>query len=197
MLNEETLKKELQISRTPIRDALSRLEQENLITIKSKKGILVSEFTVEDINSIFETRLLYERYALTEYGNNLDEIQLASFYQAYSLSNEKQDRSFTMNLDATFHTFIMSPIKNTYILHSYDMVSIKNKRLRILTGSTSQKRLLESDSEHLVIVRYCIEKQWAKAADALTVHLMNAKLASFDLLREKTSLIPRQTSLPS
>lgn len=185
MLNEETLKEELHVSRTPIRDALGRLEQENLITIKPKKGILVSEFGIEDINTIFETRLLYERYALLEYGNNLDEIKLASFYHAYSAANDNIDRSFIMNLDATFHTFIMSPIRNSYILHSYELVSIQNKRLRILTGSTSQKRLLESDKEHLQIVRFCIEKQWTKAADALTTHLMNAKISAFDLFFKK------------
>lgn len=38
-LNEEILTEELKISRTPIRDALSRLEQEGLIEIKPKKGL--------------------------------------------------------------------------------------------------------------------------------------------------------------
>ena len=68
-LNEETLTEALGLSRTPIRDALSRLEQEGLITILPKKGLMVSGITEEDVHSMFEMRLLVEPYALRTYGN--------------------------------------------------------------------------------------------------------------------------------
>lgn len=51
-LNEEILTDELKISRTPIRDALSRLEQEGLIEIKPKKGITVTALSIKDVNMI-------------------------------------------------------------------------------------------------------------------------------------------------
>ena len=57
------------ISRTPMRDALGRLEQEGLITILPKKGLMVSGITEEDVHSMFEMRLLVEPYALRTYGN--------------------------------------------------------------------------------------------------------------------------------
>ena len=63
-LNEEILTEALSLSRTPIRDALGRLEQEGLIEIRPKRGITVKSLTVSDINMIFEVRNLYEPYIL-------------------------------------------------------------------------------------------------------------------------------------
>ena len=58
-LNEQKLCAEMgNISRTPMRDALGRLEQEGLITILPKKGLMVSGITEEDVHSMFEMRLL-------------------------------------------------------------------------------------------------------------------------------------------
>ena len=54
-LNEQKLCAEMgNISRTPMRDALGRLEQEGLITILPKKGLMVSGITEEDVHSMFE-----------------------------------------------------------------------------------------------------------------------------------------------
>ena len=71
LLNEELLREELHVSRTPIRDALSRLEQKGLITILPKKGIMVSSLSINDINMVFEVRMMYEPYALLHYGSRI------------------------------------------------------------------------------------------------------------------------------
>ena len=69
-LNEQKLCAEMgNISRTPMRDALGRLEQEGLITILPKKGLMVSGITEEDVHSMFEMRLLVEPYALSTLPN--------------------------------------------------------------------------------------------------------------------------------
>ena len=64
-LNEQKLCAEMgNISRTPMRDALGRLEQEGLITILPKKGLMVSGITEEDVHSMFEMRSLVEPLSL-------------------------------------------------------------------------------------------------------------------------------------
>ena len=50
---------------------LGRLEQEGLITILPKKGLMVSGITEEDVHSMFEMRLLVEPYALRTYGADI------------------------------------------------------------------------------------------------------------------------------
>ena len=79
-LNEQKLCAEMgNISRTPMRDALGRLEQEGLITILPKKGLMVSGITEEDVHSMFEMRLLVEPYALRTYGSGIPREQLETF----------------------------------------------------------------------------------------------------------------------
>ena len=73
LLNEEILCETFNVSRTPIRDALSRLEQEGLITIWPKKGIIVSSLSISEVNNLFELRLLLEPYSIQNYGYTLDE----------------------------------------------------------------------------------------------------------------------------
>ena len=60
LLNEEMLKEDVQASRTPIRDALGRLEQEGLVTILPKKGIMVAPLTIREINMVHEARTLID-----------------------------------------------------------------------------------------------------------------------------------------
>ena len=86
-LNEELLTTELGLSRTPVRDALSRLEQEGLIEIKPKKGIIVMPLSINTINMIFEVRQLYEPYILLNYGNALseDNLRFSHFLHLVSL----------------------------------------------------------------------------------------------------------------
>ena len=78
MMNEQSLCDELVLSRTPVRDALSRLEQEGLVSILPKKGFVVTAMKLGDVNRIYEVRLLLEPYALRRYGHKLDRGELES-----------------------------------------------------------------------------------------------------------------------
>ena len=63
-LNEEILCEETGVSRTPVRDALGRLEQEGLVKILPKKGVMISNLSINDMNMTYEFRLLLEPYIL-------------------------------------------------------------------------------------------------------------------------------------
>ena len=122
-LNEELLTTELGLSRTPVRDALSRLEQEGLIEIKPKKGIIVMPLSINTINMIFEVRQLYEPYILLNYGNALSVERLKDFYNIFSSSktnhNCYNNNDYFYELDTEFHNFVVDACPNTYILQ-YD-----------------------------------------------------------------------------
>ena len=110
-LNEELLTTELGLSRTPVRDALSRLEQEGLIEIKPKKGIIVMPLSINTINMIFEVRQLYEPYILLNYGNALSVERLKDFYNIFSSSktnhNCYNNNDYFYELDTEFHSFVV------------------------------------------------------------------------------------------
>ena len=57
----------LGISRTPIRDALTRLEMDGLVRTVSKVGTFVTPITVKDVNDIMETRIILEHWAIDKF----------------------------------------------------------------------------------------------------------------------------------
>ena len=61
-VSEEQLQKELGVSRTPIREAIQKLEKEHFVMIYPRRGTLVSDMTLDLIYSIYEVRLLNEPF---------------------------------------------------------------------------------------------------------------------------------------
>ena len=151
-LNEQKLCAEMgNISRTPMRDALGRLEQEGLITILPKKGLMVSGITEEDVHSMFEMRLLVEPYALRTYGNLIPREQLEAY------------------------TELMRSLPNKYLRSGYDRITGLNTRFRIMTGKVSMINQDQTCEEHLEILNAALSDNWNTAADALQHHLELAR----------------------
>lgn len=182
LLNEEVLREQIGASRTPIRDALSRLEQEGLITIIPKKGVMVSGLSISDINMIFEVRMLYEPFALLNYGFTLSDEQIMRFYREFSTPREADDSLDFFTLDDEFHAAIVAAMPNRFLRQTYDMIQTQNRRFRVMTGQFSQSRLAETMQEHLNIVKACLKKDWARAAEEMRAHLAASKNSTFDLL---------------
>ena len=150
-LNEERLTEELRLSRTPVRDALSRLEQEGLIEIRPKRGIMVTPLSVNDI-----------------------------FLHTKPDSEYFQNNDYFYELDSEFHLMVVNACPNTYIRHSYSLIWAQNQRFRNLTGNVSASRLTATFQEHLDITGPCLRKNWKEAADKMAYHLEQSKKSSFD-----------------
>ena len=63
-LTEEHLAKKMKVSRTPVREALHKLESEGLIKLRKKRGFIVSRDSKEEVEELFEIRAILEGYAL-------------------------------------------------------------------------------------------------------------------------------------
>ncbi|MGL5583655.1 MAG: GntR family transcriptional regulator, partial [Cetobacterium sp.] len=55
-IDEDLLSKSLQVSRTPVREAINKLEQEGWISIVPRKGMFVKNISIKEINDIFQVR---------------------------------------------------------------------------------------------------------------------------------------------
>ena len=181
-LNEEILCETVHTSRTPVREAVSRLEQEGLISVMPKRGIVISELTLKDVNMIFELRLLLEPYALKQYGPLLSEEELLYYYQFFSSPYSTSNSENFFEVDSNFHLWIINSSKNKKKKKNYELLHTQNLRFRILTGKRSQQRLEDTCKEHLDILDACLKKDWEKAAQTLGFHLQKSKNCTFDLL---------------
>ena len=172
-LNEQKLCAEMgNISRTPMRDALGRLEQEGLITILPKKGLMVSGITEEDVHSMFEMRLLVEPYALRNYGNLIPRQALEDYKELMHHPDRIDD---FCKSDDDFHELLMSSLPNKYLRSAYDRITGLNTRFRIMTGKVSMINQDQTCDEHLLILDAALNDNWDTAADALQRHLELAR----------------------
>lgn len=187
-LNEEILTDELKISRTPIRDALSRLEIEGLIEIRPKRGIFVTSLSARDINMIYEVRKLYEPYIISNYGSSFSDEKLTYFYKIFSHPNADSERfknnDYYYELDASFHQMIIDLCPNVYLHQNYQLIQTQSERFRFMTGNVSNNRLVETFKEHNEIISACLQKDWESAAYKLLFHLEESKKATFRLVFE-------------
>lgn len=189
VLNEEKLGDEIQASRTPIRDALSRLEQENLVKILPKKGIMVAPLTIREINKIHEARMLIEPYAISQYGNKIPHEKYESYFQIFQKKlGEFRDDDKIYEYDNRLHQDIVDATDNEYFINIYERIFWQTRRLRILSGVKSENRLSETQIEHRKIVECCLREEWDAAAEAMKEHLQYSRNASFEAVFKQSTL---------
>lgn len=185
LLNEELLREELHVSRTPIRDALSRLIHHPDL----KDHVDVVDRQTGNHNALFgkygNQPFLYEPYALLHYGSRIPYSVLTHSYELLSdLDAMSEDWAF-FQADDAFHAAVVQAIGNRFLLQTYEWIQDQNLRFRVMTGQTSAPRLEDTSKEHTRILEACLKKDWSEAASAMKDHLINSKNATFDLLFQK------------
>jgi DNA-binding GntR family transcriptional regulator len=119
-LTEEHLANTLGVSRTPVREALHRLESEGLIKIRKKRGFVVSKDSKEEVEEIFELRSILEGYALRIISESVSEqtlYRLERFIRnaEESLKRKKIEDVFKWN--TRFHDTLHELVANKTRLH--------------------------------------------------------------------------------
>ena len=150
-INESIIQMDVSASRTPIREALNRLEQENLLKILPKKGVLISDLSINEINKVYETRMLVEPYIIRMYGSLLDLSKLDFFRQVFSGEKVIPEQIHATKIDDEFHFTICAPCQNEYLLQLLRNINMQNHRIRILSGYSSS-RIQQSCIEHMKII---------------------------------------------
>lgn len=182
LLNEDMLVNAINASKTPIRDALNRLEQEGLVKILPQKGAFVSEISINEINKVFETRMIIEPYSVLKYGYRIKREVYLDYYNLFSQSIENIGINNMYDIDDKFHREFILATKNSYLIQIYEYTYSQNRRFRTISGTKKNLRLLDTQIEHLDIVKTCLDKNWSKASDAMKHHLCCSKEASFEVL---------------
>lgn len=174
-LTESRLSVELGVSRTPIREALRRLEQEHLIE-EASKGVIVVGISEKDLADIFEIRNALEGKAAALAAENYTEGQIdilreALEFQEFYLSKHDADRIKSM--DSQFHETIYKMSGSTVL---YDvLMPLHKKILKYRKASVSNNSRAENSvAEHRAIYTAIAEHNSNLAKQLTEQHLKNA-----------------------
>lgn len=175
VLTELKLVSDLGVSRTPVREALHRLEQEHVIEI-TPKGILILGVTEQDLKDIFAIRLRIEGMASYCAAENMSEAQLAELKETLELQEfyvSKQDPERIKTMDSKFHQLIYrycgSAILNDTLLPLHKKVQ-KYRRASVEDNSRAQ----QSAREHRAIFEAIEARDAVLAEKHTTDHIANA-----------------------
>ena len=182
LLSEAVLQAELGFSRTPVREAIGRLEQEGLLKVFPKRGIIVSGFTISDISMIFEVRRLVEPYTLRNYGSRLVMDKIAEFAKIFREHLDADEFTGFYELDDQFHSTLVAALPNEYLCDLYSRIQTQIIRLRVMSGQLIESRLQRTMAEHTEIAEACLEHNWERAALAMVQHLHYSEESSLATL---------------
>ena len=184
MINEEILCQDTGMSRTPIRDAVSRLEQEGLVHIYPKKGIQISKFTFHDVAVLYEARTVLELYAVRNHGHRVPKDQLRQMIDRFQ-KEAADNTERTYETDDQFHTLLIESTGNDFFVEMYGRMLNQIHRLRVLNGynmTANRERILQSAREHIAIATDILEGRLEEAAREMANHLSASQAAAFSVL---------------
>lgn len=170
ILNVANLMGELGFSRTPIQNAMVRLQEENFVTIIPKKGIIVRGITLREILEVLEIRLLIEPHLIIEYGNEVDKQTLTSFI---AQSKEATNSEEILHLHAIFNNMLYTACRNQRMQEILLNLEAQNQRNR--NWRPDANRVAQSGQENLQTAEYLLQNDVKKAARSARKHLENAQ----------------------
>jgi DNA-binding GntR family transcriptional regulator len=176
IITEAKLSQDLGVSRTPIREALRRLEQEGIIA-DSGKGMKVLGITIQDISDIYEIRLRLEGVAASWAAKHATEeniAELAGILDLQEFYAERGDSEHIRDMDTKFHeslyTFSGSPILKNTLMPLHKRVMKYRKASLEKTG-----RALHSTQEHRAIYEAIKARNAEQAEKLTTAHVFAAR----------------------
>jgi DNA-binding GntR family transcriptional regulator len=174
-LSEQRLATELQVSRTPVREAIKQLEHEGLVSVVPVRGIFVREVTARDVVEIFQIREALECFALRVSGSNIPNEKLRAldglfeqYESAREISPADKDRLF--EADTMLHSMMVEATGNERMIQVLEAMRTQILRVRSLSWSTPA-RVVKASCEHRRIIQALLRGDGAEAETALHDHL--------------------------
>ncbi|ALS22815.1 MULTISPECIES: GntR family transcriptional regulator [Paenibacillus] len=184
-ISEDRLQEELNISRTPIREALQKLEQEKLVYIYPRKGIIVSGVTVELLNEVYEMRELIEPFVAKSVCRKLPEDWLLNMKQRLVEPPEgmtpEERKAYYIDLDKELHNQIIYSYPNTFIHNIMGNIYDHNHRIFAITSSVNEKHNV-SIPEHVAIIEAFLERDPDKVEMRMKEHIVSSRKNAIEYL---------------
>jgi DNA-binding GntR family transcriptional regulator len=150
LLTEGDLAEAVGVSRTPVREALLRLEVEGLIKLYPKKGALVLPVSAQEIADVVETRMLVEEHSIRKVLPASPRLlaRLAELLEEQALHVEDGNLAESAVTDRCFHAEIVRSAGNEILSRLYDQLRDRQLRMGVAVMNAHPDRSAKSLVEH-------------------------------------------------
>jgi DNA-binding GntR family transcriptional regulator len=190
----------LEVSRTPVRDAVLWLERDGLVTLIPHKGVRVLEISAKDIEKMYELRILLESYAAKVATTQLspDELERLDkvLYETQEAFGQGQ-RVLASDVGRQIHDLLVQKVDNKWLTTVLDDLDTHYTRIRRFSALIPG-RFERSHLEHREILMALQSRDAQKAEQAMVDHLTSVEkdiLSNIDIWM--TYLEGEEEGLPS
>jgi len=190
-LSENRIATELGISRTPVREALQRLEKEGLVKRTDHARFAVSQLTVDEVNDTCDLLEVLDTYVCRKAARNLtdaDVIRLRSTVEEMSSAALVDDRQRWAKADGDFHDLVNSVAGNRLVTDT-----VRESRRRVqrfwLRASAYQNRLRGCSDEHRVLADAMIARDYDAIKPAVLEHISHMRLRMLEMLASAATIL--------
>lgn len=158
-LMEIDLSEKMNVSRTPIREAIKRLADDGLVKVEPRRGAYVANISIKDMLDVFEVREDMEGFVAKLASQRITEgqkLELKAIAEEYEEATMKPDKEAIIELDEKFHNFIVSCCNNETLAELINYVQELSLRFRYLyyddytlydTASEQHNRIMTAINE--------------------------------------------------
>jgi DNA-binding GntR family transcriptional regulator len=179
---ENELAKRYNVSKSPVRDALLRMQEQGLIEVLPRKGYLVRPISIGDAYDLYEMRLLLEKSSIRRACDEASDEDLASldYYRSVDNSNLAHWVMYNRN----FHRKIAQLSGNTRMAKITAEVIDQFDRLTFVGVSNAPSDVVSEKfvSEHCEVIDALQARDRAKASSLITKHITKSKKRLFSVL---------------
>lgn len=190
-LDESALCESLQISRTPLREALKVLTAEGLLRHEPRRGCFVNEVTEQDLDDIFPVIALLEGRCAYEAARRATDADLAALATLHERLNGHARAGRINDYYATnfaIHEAIILLANNRWLAMAIADLR-KILKLARLQQLHAPGRLTQSLSEHMTVFAALQSRDSEGAEAAMRTHLLRQREALRDLTRNQRSRV--------
>lgn len=184
-LVQEKLAAELQISRTPVREALMRLEKEGVLHLANSGGFRLAKISEEETLELYQARSAIEGQAARILAARNDKRELdrlrALITRTEDLKNPTTRDYFTANRE--IHRAFMEAAGNKFLLEMFDMIWGRAMAFHLF-AAIENADIAKSLGNHIVLVDVIATGDRAAALEAFTAHIQEGFELHLDGIRQ-------------
>ena len=172
VVHESRLREELEIGRTPIREALQRLALENLVKSVPHRGTFVTDVNITDLARITEVRVVLEAHAARLAAERImpaDRLGIQALLDVLEAGGASDQREL-MRLDQRIHRQIYRAAQNSFLENTLERYLNLSLRLWYLVVD-KDVRLREAVVEHVELLRAVLAGDGSKAEVSMRRHV--------------------------
>ncbi len=190
--SENDLAKRLEISRTPVRSALLKLEKEGLVEPLFRQGWRVAALDFAKLDALYDLRIVLERHALEKIVADLPVQALVALEKTWQFNKDQTlVAEAVFQQDEQFHATLVALAGNVEMLKVHQQITEKIRLVRRLDFSDEQRCQL-TYQEHSAIIQRLLTKNAMSAAALLQAHILASKAKVHEITLQKLQAIRKK-----